>query len=630
MAKILVVTPTQQMFEQAQEVVNETQLDVKPLLVSSDTVLELVLRERENGAAVVVARGNHAHLLKSETGIPVVEIVLSGQELALLIARAKEMSGKDYPQIALVGFRHMFSNPEPLAQLLKADVQIYYAAPPINMSVVVDKACNDGADVVVGGELAMKYARKKGVKTLFLESTKESMLTALSTAKRVLYGIELESSKTNEFMSLLNYSFDAILKLKPDGRVAIVNYMAEKLLHKRASELIGMNIADLLDIGQDSAIAQAMEKRKSAYSIVVRTKRDAFIANIASLSVDGANEGFILSLQEFKRIDEMEETIRSDRYNRGYRAKTSFSQLNTISPRIQELHEDALQYAQYELPILITGEFGSNMIPLAECIHNAGIRSKNPYVVMDLSALSPAMQEAQLLRDAGDGQGKNLFEIAHNGTLVLESVDMLDIQGQYQLLSVIRKGCVIHADGRRMLPVNVRLICTTCKDLYTLVRQGRFLEPLYAYVSQLELSVPPLREHAEDIPQLLEEFMARFAGKYRKFVIIRPEAQALIHAHPWNGDILQLRLFCEKITLLARGKEVDEDFVKKHLPRTFHEDGELLSQRENKVPPVLYSREEAELLAAIDQVGTSRGELAGHLGISKTTLWRKMKKYGLA
>lgn len=629
MAKILIVTPTQQMYEQAQAVIFETHIDAKAVLASSETVLDIARQEEQAGAAVVVARGNHAHLLKGELGIPVSEIVLSGQELALLIAQAKEMSGKDYPRIALVGFRHMFSNPEPLAQLLKADVQIYYAAPPIDMSVVVDKACIDGADVIVGGELAIQHASERGVKTLFLKSTKESILTALSAAKRVLYGIELERRKANEFMSLLNYSFDAILKLNPDGRVTIVNYMAEKLLHRSASELIGLSISELLDIGEDSAIAQAMQKRKSAYSIVVRTQRDAFIANIASLSLDGSNEGFILSLQEFKRIDEMEETIRSDRYNRGYHAKSTFSQFVTISPRMQEMIGDAQQYAQYELPILITGDFGSSMLQLAECIHNAGIRSKNPYVAVDLSALSPAMQEAQLLRDAGDGQGKNLFEIAHTGTLVLESVDMLDIQGQYQLLNVIRKGCILSADGRRILPVNVRLICTTCKDLYSLVRQGRFLEPLYAYVSQLELNVPPLREHAEDIPQLLKDFMTRFAGKYRKFITITPQAQALIHAHPWNGDILQLNLFCEKLTLLTRDKEADEEFVKKHLPHTFSENGEP-PKNESRVPPVVYSKEEAELLAAIDLVGTNRMVLAEHLGISKTTLWRKMKKYGLA
>ena len=627
MAKIVIATPTRQMFDQAREVVAEAQLDAKVLLVSSQTVLESVRCERQSGAAVVVARGNHAHLLKNETDIPVIEIVLSGQELALLIAQAKQMSEKAYPRIALVGFRHMFSNPEPFAQLLQADVQIYYAAPPVDMAVVVRKACDEGADVIVGGEIAMQCARELGVKTLFLESTKESMLTALSTAKRVLYGIEMERRRTDEFMSLLNYSFDAIFKLEPDGRVAIVNYMAEKLLHRRAKDLVGLPISQLLDIEQDSTLSQAMRERRSAYSTVVRTQREAFIANIASLGTDGTNEGYILSLQEFKRIDEMEEKIRTDRYGRGYTARTSFSQLHTDSQRMQELYQDARQYAQYELPVLITGVFGSNMTQLAECIHNASIRSKNPYVAVDLSALSPAMQEAQLLSGMGDGQGKNLFEIAHTGTLVLEAVDMLDRPGQYQLLSVLRNGYILREDGRRMIPVNVRLICTSCKDLYMLVRQGLFLEPLYAFICQLELAIPPLREHAEDIPQLLSDYMEQFAGKYRKFVAISPEAQALIHAHPWEGDILQLEFFCEKLTLLARDKEVDTAFVQKHLPRTVMEQTRVEAP---KIPPVLYSREEAELIAAIDKIGHSRTALANYLGVSKTTLWRKMKKYGLA
>lgn len=630
MAKILVVTPTQQMYQQAREVVSEAQLDAKVQMASSSTVLELVRREVQEGTAVVVARGNQAHMLKSEMSVPLVEIILAGQELATIIARAKEMSGKKYPKIALIGFRHMFSNPEPLAQVIGADVQIYYATPPLGMDEVVANACNDGADVIVGGELVLHCAQEYPVKTLFLESSKESLINALTSAKRVLYGIELERRKTNEFMSLLNYSFDAILKLDAEGRVVIANYMAEKLLHRRATELIGMNITALLDLDQDSLLSQAMRQRKSAYSMVVRTQREAFIANIANLSHDGESEGFILSLQEFKRIDEMEETIRSDRYHRGYLAKTNFQQLYTVSNKLNDLFEDARQYAQYENPVLINSPFGYRATQLAECIHNDGIRKKNPYVEVNLAALSPEMQQVQLFVDAGGDQGKSLFEIAHTGTLVLDSVDMLDIGGQYQLLSALEQGFIYQGEGRRKLPVNVRVICTTYVDLQEKVMQKSFLAPLYACISQLELHVPPLREHMEDIPYLLEDFMSEYATKYRKFVTITDEGRALIHAHPWTGDVMQLRRFCEKITLLTREKVVDGEFIRKHLPRVYVPREMPEDEVESAAPPVIYSQEKAEIIDALNKVGPGRTALANYLGISKATLWRRMKKHGLA
>ncbi len=631
MAKIVIATPTQQMFLQAQEVVSEVQLDAKVLLVTSQSVLEAVEAERKNGALVVVARGNHAHLLKKETAILVVEVVLSGQELALLIAKAKALSEKEYPKIAFVGFRYMFSNPEPLSKILHADVQIYYASPLGDVEEVVHRACADGADVIVGGEIAIALANELGIKTLFLNSTKESMLSALGTARRILYGIEIEKKKAAEFMSLINYSFDAIMKLDPNGQIMLANYMAEKIFRKKESELVGMHIGSLLEISPDSALAQAMQQWKNAYSFVVHTKKEAYIANMASLETDGSHEGFILSLQEFKRIDEMEEQIRTDRYNKGYTAKCNFGQMMTESPLMQDIIEDAQQYAQYDLPVLITGAYGSNKSQIAECIHNYSVRRRNPYVSVDLAALSASMQAAQLLGPSGDGQGKSLIEIAHTGTLLLESIDMLDLQGQYQLLSVIKNGYILRTDGRQMLPVNVRIIGTTCKDLFSLVRQGRFLEPLYAYISRLELAIPSLREHMEDFPQLLAGFMEQFSNKYRKFISLTPEAQALIYAQPWDGDILQLMFFCEKITLLAREKTVDETFVKKHFPRTFHSDEESREIIANlKVPPVVYSKEEAVLLTAMDELGSNRTALAKRLGISKTTLWRRMKKYGLA
>ncbi len=628
MAKILLVTPTQQMYQQGTEVISEAQLDAKVLMATSQTVLEIVRKECLEGAAVVVARGNQAHLLKNELNIPVVEIVLEGQELALIISRAKEISGKQYPRIALLGFRHMFSNPEPLAQVLGADVNIYYAAANLEMQEAVARACREGCDVLVGGELALQYAAQYPVKTMFLESTKDSIIHALSNAQRILYGIELERRRTNEFMSLLNYSFDAILKLDADGCVVIANYMAENLLRRRAADIIGMHIADLLSLESDSLVAQAIKNRKNAYSMVVRTPREAFIANIANLTHDGESEGFILSLQEFKRIDEMEETIRSDRYQRGYFAKTTFHHLHAVTPCLQELYEDARQYAQYELPVLITSPYGGMTTQLAECIHNAGLRNKNPYVEVNLAALSPEMQLTQLFSDAGGDQRKSLFEIAHTGTLVLEAVDRLDMAAQYQLLNAMQRNVIYQGGTHRTLPVDVRIICTTNEDLYSLVRQGTFLPPLYACISQMELTLPALNEHPGDIPSLMREYLNQFGTKYHKFVTVSPEGEALMCQHQWTGDVMQLRLFCEKITLLTREREVSADFIRRHLPRTFalrHTPTQMDADT-----PMVYSREKAELLDAINKVGTGRGALAEYLGISKTTLWRRLKKHGLA
>ena len=628
MAKILVATPGKEMFMQAADVVEGAGIDAEVVIVSSQTVLSIVEQKRSEGAVVVVARGNHAHLIKNRTDMPLIEIVLSGQELVQLIQQGVQEAKKENPVIALIGFRYMFSDPEPFAQILHADVRIYYAASSETLPDVVEQAKEDGADVIIGGEIAVHYAQSIGMKTVFLASSKASLLTALSTASRVLYGIELEQKKSAEFLSLLNYSFDAILKLDNDGCVQIANYMAEKLFRKRAQELYGKSISELFEIDSHSLLQEAFQNHTNAYSIIIRTKRDALIANLASVTVDGSSEGFILSMQEFKRIDELEEKVRTDRYQNDKTTKMTFAQLQTKSVRMREVYDDAVYYAQYDLPVLIVGVFGSNKPQLAQCIHNAGTRSKRPYVSINMTGASPEMQHTQFSGIRGGNEIKSVFETAHTGTLFIDHVDLLDTSAQMQLLNVLRDGFIKRSDGRPLLPVNVRIIAATDKNLYDLVREGKFLEPLYCHLSQLELRMPTLRERIEDIPDLIESFLNKYAEQYRKFVTIEPEAQALIHAHPWEGDVLQLSLFLEKLVILARDKQLDKHFVQKNLP-FIQNPSDYLAKGLPSVPPVYYSHEESMIIEALKANNGNRAAVAESLGISKTTLWRKMKKYGI-
>lgn len=627
MAKIVIATPGGDMHAQATEVVQGAGIDARVIQVSSQTVLAALEAERERGAAVVVARGNHAHLIKTHTDMPLIEIVLSGQELALLIEQAIALAGKPSPVVALVGFRHMFSDPEPFARILGADVRICYAPSTEQLPETVEQAQHQGADVIVGGEIAIAHAQAIGMKSVFLGSSKSSLVTAISIATRVLYGIEREQQKAAEFMSLLNYSFDVILKLDRQGCVQVANYMAEKALHRPASELRGMSLFDLLEIGPGSPLEEAMKTHSNAYSIVVRTSGEAYVANLATILVEGALEGFILSMQAFGRIDELEETVRADRYNRGYTAKATFDQLHTQAQPMRQLCEDAMQYAQYDLPVLITGVFGTDKAGMAQCIHNASTRRKGPFVAISLAGLTPEMQLLKFAGERGGQEVKSVFELAHTGTLFIDQVDLMDARSQLQLLNVLSEGFLLRKDGRPLLPVNVRVLCAASCDLYALVQQGKFLEPLYCRIAQLDLRIPTLRERAEDIPGLIEKNLALCAEKYRKFIKITPEAQALLHAQAWEGDVLQLAMFIEKLTILARDKEIGEAFVRKHLPQGQRE---AAKQALPPIPPVFYSREEAAVTEALRAHGGNRQAAAQALGISKTTLWRKMKKHGIS
>lgn len=624
MASIIIATPNEAMYAQAAEVVAAAALDAKALRVSSQTVLAAVAAERAQGAVVAVARGNHAHLIKTMTDMPLIEIVLSGQELALLMEQAVAASGKESPAIALVGFRGMFSDPQPFARMLGAKVVVYDAASAEDIAATVEAAKAEGADVIIGGEIALRHAARTGVKGVPLGSSKISLETAIRMAERVRYGILLERQKTAEFMSLLDYSFDVIMKLDRDGRVTVANYRAEKAFGRRAQALCGMDIAELMELSPEGPLAMALQAGKSAYSLVVRTKHDAYVANLAAIVVAGEARGFILSMQEFGDIDALEARVRSDRYAGGHMAKATFAQLKARAPRMRMALEDAAQYAQYDLPVLLAGAFGTDKLSLAESMHNASRRRKNPFVSIDLSGYSPQMQQTCFF---GAQAGENVFSKAHRGTLFIDHVQRLTPEAQLQLLTVLGEGFLQRVDGGPLLPVHVRVICGADEALLEAARAGGFSEALYRALTRFVVRIPALQERREDMADLIADHLLRYTGQYRKYVTLTPQAQALLHGFPWTGDTAQLSSFLEKLVVLAPDKEIGPDFVRRHLPPL----DEAAGDAQAPLPaPVYASPEEARIREALMAQGGSRLETAAALGISKATLWRKMKKYGIA
>ena len=626
MSKLVIAVPNQIMVTQAENAARSLGVDATVLLENSRTVVESVKREREHGAAVAIARGNHANLLLHETDMPLVEIVLSGQNMAMLFSEARRQCEKENARIGLVGFRNMFGDTSTLAQVLGVNVMPFLANRTDELRLCTQKAAEAGVDIVIGGEIVAEEAEKLGLKHLFLHSTQDSIETAIAVAKRILYAIEMEKHNAAEFASLVNYSFDAVLKLDAQGNVAVSNYMAEKIFRRRGEALHGMHLSELIDLGSESnPISAAMRDKRSVYAITVKAGNQALIANFAAINVEGQNVGFILSLQEFQKIEDLEEQIRKERYSKGYVAMQTFDDLRTVSPVMREVKETAMKYARYDLPVMLLGEVGVGKRALAECIHNFSLRKRNPFVSVDCGGLSAKMQQTQFM---GDGHStKGAFEIAHTGTLLIEHVSMLDEYCQYQLLHVLKHSCLVGLDGRMMLPVNIRVICTTGKDLYQCVRDGKFLEPLYCMLTQLELLVPPLCERAEDLPALLDMSIEKYSTHYRKYVHLLPEARELIYAQPWGGNILQLSLFCEKLLILADDKQITGEFVRRHLPRSF---APAQQSTQRSLPMVVHSEEAAQLIEALEKHGGSRSLAAEALGVSKTTLWRRMKKFGIA
>ena len=300
--------------------------------------------------------------------------------------------------------------------------------------------------------------------------------------------------------------------------------------------------------------------------------------------------------------------------------------------------------APTDATVLITGENGTGKDVLAREIHARSLRSGKPMVAVDAGAITETLFESELFghvkgafTDAHtDHVGK--FELADGGTLFLDEIGNIPLHLQAKLLRAIQNRSVVPVGGTQARPVNIRLLCATNMDLEGLVREGRFREDLYYRINTVHIDLPPLRERKADIVPLAERFMSVFAEKYhRPLTGLDEGAKAVLEAQPWNGNIRELQNCMEKAVILSDGvvlsvKDLAVDSSAYGLRMT----GEGLRMTggagmtgAGKGPGMTEQDEEAMVREAMRRSSGNISAAAKILGISRPTLYAKLKKYGL-
>ena len=298
--------------------------------------------------------------------------------------------------------------------------------------------------------------------------------------------------------------------------------------------------------------------------------------------------------------------------------------------------------APTDATVLITGENGTGKDVLAKEIHVHSLRSEKPMVAVDAGAITETLFESELFghvkgafTDAHtDHMGK--FEQADGGTLFLDEIGNIPLHLQAKLLRAIQNRSIVRVGGTEARPVNIRLICATNMDLEALVRQGRFREDLYYRINTVHIALPALRDRQEDIVPLAELFLQRFAEKYhRPLTGIAPEAAELLKTQRWSGNIRELQNCIEKAVILSEGTMLtakDLDFST--ALRSGRNDNSGTGRNDAPVIPGLHrvipsEVEESKVREAMERCNGNISAAAKLLGVSRPTLYAKLKKYGL-
>ena len=311
------------------------------------------------------------------------------------------------------------------------------------------------------------------------------------------------------------------------------------------------------------------------------------------------------------------------------------------SPAMAAVLEEAHQVAEARSTVLITGESGTGKELFAHAIHAWSPRASKPFVAVHCAALNENLLESELFgheKGAYTGAGERFigrFERADHGTLFLDEIGEISLPTQVKLLRVLETRNLERVGGSTTIPVDMRLIAATNRDLPAMVREGTFREDLFYRLNVVNLRLPALREHREDIPRLLEHFLKNAAQDNGKKVTgITSDALAVLSSYDWPGNIRELRNCVERMVVLARGTLLTISDIPREIVEALSggivEEG-TASGTENLMaaaPPVLdiHENERVAIRQALEQAHGNRTRAAEILGISRRTLQRKLKQ----
>ncbi len=332
------------------------------------------------------------------------------------------------------------------------------------------------------------------------------------------------------------------------------------------------------------------------------------------------------------KLDRVVRSLELDQENRvlreQLRTRPGFAGLIGLSPKMQRVYKLIEKVSQHNYPVLILGESGTGKELVARSIHFSGMRSNTPFAPVDCSALVPTLIESELfgyVKGAFTGANHNkqgLMEAAGNGTLFLDEIGDLPIDLQAKLLRALQEKEIRPVGSTERVPISVRIIAATNRDLEAAVRTGNFRQDLFFRLNVVQIKMPPLRERKGDIPLLVNSFLEKFGDAETPARTISEDAMTRLMAYDWPGNVRELENAIERAIALGTGPILHVGDLPSNLQ---YGSGERLPQNDELLP--LDELERRAIMRALRESGGDKLAAARLLGIGKTTLYRKLKQY---
>ncbi len=631
-SELCVVTPFRNLAQYAEEAA--CQMKVRTCIAVSgfdnDVAVAVEMLRAEN-PKLLATRGHAAHALRNKTAVPVLSIGYSAENFFETLLPYQN-SGMRVGHICFPGQGKNFLK---IAQILGLEGCRLEVEDRDNIDSALQLARDKNLALLVGGYGLISKAREQGVNAIpLLLENREAVYQAFAEAKYILAMDAMNKHRGMFITAVLNINPNIIVVVDDRSVIRYANDSAMKTFRPLSPDILGLPLHAVFPCIASGGVFPGSAERDGGEVLTDALRRE-FLCNAVRISLHQGFEGHVLSLRSVAEVRKNERKVRQKAHDRNPRPLFGFEDIGGDSPAITRARQMALRFADSDEPVLIVGSTGTGKEMFAQAIHSRGKRRASAFVTVNCASLPENLLESELFgyedgafTGARRGGKTGLFELAHGGTLFLDEIGEMSLHLQARLLRVLQDKIVMRVGGTRFTPVDARIICATNRNILAMAEEGSFREDLFYRINTLILKLPDLEERTEDIGPLVHSYVDSYNSRRGKTVAITSDAIEKLKKSAWRGNVRELLHVIDRSIVISKNSVISSEallFDSVLLDTAIRPDKDGIIIKEAHAP----HGEAAIIREALVAHRYNKRETAHALGMSRATLWRKMKQYAL-